>query len=55
MALTSAMIAALEPWFGASGKFPAVHVPTGDGPELDSLMEKLAQLQPEDPRRDIRL
>ena len=30
-----------------------VHIPTGDGPELIGLMEKLAELQPEDPRRDI--
>ncbi len=32
-----------------------VHVPTGDDPELHSIMEKLALLQPEDPRRDIRV
>ena len=32
-----------------------VHVPTGDGPELDALIEKLALLQPEDPRRDIHI
>jgi curved DNA-binding protein len=32
-----------------------IRIPTGGGPELDQVVERLAKLQTEDPRQDIRL